>query len=309
MCVCLLLIGGVIRPSSAQTYKLGDNPPPPPQDSKTQKKKDSQQKDAQKPAPQKPLGWGSNIENARLGRAAEQALKKGDYKLALDYAERATRSAPNDPKQWFLLGYVARLARKTQLSLDSYNHGLRLDPSSLDGLSGLAQTYNTMGKREDAERLLNQVLAANPKRHNDAALLGEIYLQTGRYDDALRMLGGVESAQPAARTELLIALTYERMKQFEQANRYLTLAKTHAPNNPEVKRAIASYYRETGNYAAAIATLKSIHNPSPQVKAELAYTYQLSGNTDEAAKLFMQAANAAPGDLNLQLSAAQAADN
>ena len=307
MCVCLLLIGGLIRPSSAQTYKLGDNPPPPPQDSETQKKKDSQQKDAQKSAPQKPLGWGSNIENARLGRAAEQALKKGDYKVALDYAERATRSAPNDPKQWFLLGYVARLARKTQLSLDSYNHGLRLDPSSLDGLSGLAQTYNTMGRREEAERLLNQVLAANPKRHNDAALLGEIYLQTGRYDDALRMLGGVESAQPAARTELLIALTYERMKQFEQANRYLTLAKTHAPNNPEVKRAVASYYRETGNYAAAIATLKSIHNPSPQVKAELAYTYQLSGNADEAAKLFMQAANAAPGDLNLQLSAAQAA--
>src|SRR5260370_20616197 len=47
---------------------------------------------------QKSLGWGSNIQNARLGRAAEQALKKGNYPAALDYAQRGTQAHPADPK-------------------------------------------------------------------------------------------------------------------------------------------------------------------------------------------------------------------
>ena len=58
------------------------------------------------------LGWGSNIENARLGRAAEMALQRRDYARALDYAQRATQAAPNDPQLWFLLGYAARLDGK-----------------------------------------------------------------------------------------------------------------------------------------------------------------------------------------------------
>ncbi len=101
-------------------------------------------------------------------------------------------------------------------------------------------------------------------------------------------------------------MSYQHLKQFDQANRFLELAKQHAPNNPEVQRSLAGFYRETGNYSAAIAALKSIRNPNPDVKAELAYTYQLDGKQDEAAKLYAQAANAAPSDLGLQLSAAQA---
>ena len=50
------------------------------------------------------LGWGSNIQNARIGRAAELALQHGDYVHACEYAERAARkAAPNDPQLWFLL--------------------------------------------------------------------------------------------------------------------------------------------------------------------------------------------------------------
>ena len=69
---------------------------------------------------------------------------------------------------------------------------------------------------------------------------------------------------------------------------------------------MAGYYRETGNYAEAIAALKSIHNPRPDVTAELAYTYQLDGKVNDSATLYAQAANSVPNDLGLQLSAAQA---
>jgi tetratricopeptide (TPR) repeat protein len=288
------LIAVLLCAASAQTYKVGADAAEKPQN------------DSQNTSQQKSLGWGSNIENARLARAAEQALKSGNYSAAVDYAERATRGAPNDPHLWFLLGYAARLARKSQLSVDAYNRGLRVDPSSLDGLSGLAQTYNMMGRRDEAQRLLTQVLAADPKRSNDAEVLGEIMLRSGDYEQSLAVLGRSEAIQPSARVELLMALSYERLQKFDQANHYLESAKARAPNNPEVQRALAGFYRETGNYPAAIAALKSIHGGSPEVKAELAYTYQLDGKPEEAARIYAQAADALPNDVNLQLSAAQA---
>jgi len=282
--------------ADAQVYNVGPDASKPPQ---------APTKQAQ-PADQ-PLGWGSNIENARLARAAELALQHGDHALAFDYARRAAEAAPSDPQLWFLLGYAARLDAKLQDSVDAYSRGLKLNASSVEGLSGLAQTYSAMGRSEDAMRLLKQVVASDPRRRDDLLLLGDISMRSGDYAGALEWLSRAERLKPDARSELLMAISYQHLKQMDEANRYLELAKRHAPDNPEVQRSMAGYYRETGNYPAAIAALKSIRNPRPDVTAELAYTYQLDGKLDDSAKIYAEAANASPKDLGLQLSAAQAA--
>jgi len=253
-----------------------------------------------------PLGWGSNIQNARLAHAAELALQHGDHAQALDYARRAAQAAPDNPQLWFLLGYAARLNSRFQESADSYSKGLRLSPGSLEGQSGLAQTYSMMGRTDEAERLLKQVIAADPRRKDDAILLGDLNMRSGNYADALDWLNRAERMQPGARSELLLAISYQHLKQMDQANHYLELAKRRDPNNPDVERSMAGYYRETGSYPEAIAALKSIRNPKPDVTAELAYTYQLDGNLDDSAKLYAKAADSVPKDLGLQLSAAQA---
>ena len=103
-----------------------------------------------------------------------------------------------------------------------------------------------------------------------------------------------------------MAICYEHLKQMDMANRYFEMAKRHAPDNPEVQRSLAGYFREVGKYSDAITALKSIRNPKPDVVAELAYTYQLDGKLGESARLYAQAANAVPKDMTLQLSAAQA---
>ncbi len=280
----------------AQVYSVGSDA-----------SKAPQTKANQTQSPTQPLGWGSNIQNARLARAAELALRRGDHVLALDYARRAAQAAPNDPQLCFLLGYAARLNARFQESVDAYSRGLRLRPSALDGLSGLAQTYGVMGRTEDAEHLLKQVVLSNPSRRDDALLLGDLYMRSADYAEALDWLGRAERIRPDARAELLMAISYQHLKQMDLANSYLALAKQHAPDNPEVQRSMAGYYREVGNYTEAIASLKSIRNPKPDVTAELAYTYQLDGNLDASARLYAQAANAVPKDLGLQLSAAQAA--
>lgn len=277
---------------SAQTYQVGPGGDTKPQQGQQQGNTN--------------LGWGSNIENARIARAAQQALQRGDKAKALEYAQRASQSAPSDPQLWFLLGYAARLNAKYQMSVDAYTHGLKLKPSSLEGESGLAQTYSAMGRNEDAARMLKQVLAADPRRANDALVLGDLYMRAGDYNSAVDALGKAERMHPDARSELLMAICYEHEKNLDMANKYLEAARRHSPDNPEIQRSMAGYYREVGEYPQAIAALKSIRNPKPDVTAELAYTYQLDGKLKESAQIYSKAAEEEPKDMGLQLSAAQA---
>jgi len=282
-------------PGFSQTYQVGPD---------SSAKPGTQ--NGQAPPSEQPLGWGSNIENARLARAAELALQRGEHSVALDYAQRAVKSAPNDPQLWFLLGYAARLDGKYGVSAEAYQRGIRLSPSSLDGISGLAQTYSLAGRSDEAERLLKQVLATDPRRKNDLFVLGDLYMRSGNYTDAIEWLNKAERLEPSAQSELLMAISYQRLNQMDMASRYLELAKSRAPNNPDVDRSLAGFYRQSGDYAKAIDALNAIRNPKPDVVAELAYTYSLGGKPEDSARLYVQAANALPGDLGLQLSAAQA---
>jgi tetratricopeptide (TPR) repeat protein len=292
---CLALLVALAPPIQAQTYKVGSDASEKPQTPS-----------GQSASPGQPLGWGSNIQNARLAGAAQLALQRGDHALALDYAQRAARSAPNDPQLWFLLGYAARLDGKYGQSADAYKQGLQLNPSSLDGLSGLAQTYSMMGRSDEAEHLLQQVVASDSRRGADLLLLGDLYMRSGDWTDALDWLGKAERIESGARPELLMALCYEHLNQMDVASHYLDLARNRAPNDPDVERSLAGYYRETGDFGKAIDELKAIPKPNPDVVAELAYTYGLDGKLKDSAQLYIRAANALPRDVGLQLSAAQA---
>ena len=203
------------------------------------------------------------------------------------------------------MGYTARLTERYQLSVDSYNHGLKQQPNSVRGLAGLAQTYAKMGRDHEAEELLRKVVDANPKDANSLQLAGELLL-TSDPKAALTLLQRAETLQPTAHTDLLIAHAYERLGQPDDSARYLNRAKSRAPHDPEVLRAVAGQYRDQGKYDQAIATLQAIPTKTSDVMAELAYTYQLAGKQQEAAALYTRLAKAAKGNIGLDLSAAQA---
>ncbi len=251
------------------------------------------------------LGWGSSIEVARQARAADEALKRNDYTAAISYAERAAKAAPQNPELWFLLGYCYRLGDDYSASVDAYSRGLKIQPGSVRGLAGLAQTYAKMGRTAEAEQMLKRVIAANPKDGNSLQLAGELLLNSDPAQ-ALELLQKAEALQPTAHTDLLIAHAYEHLGQPEESSRYLSRAKNRAPHDPEVLRAVAGQYRDQGKYDEAIAALQAIPSKTVDVQADLAYTYQLAGKQQEAADLYIRLAKSAKGNLGLNLSAAQA---
>lgn len=294
--IALFLSVAIARSAAAQTFEIN-------QPSKGQSKQKS------KASPSKgennSIGWGSSIETAREARAVDQALQKGDYASAITSATRAAHSAPQNAELWFLLGYAARLGNNYQLSLEGYQRGLQLKPSSIPGLSGEAQTYAKMGRTAEAQDLLKKVLAANPKSATDLQLSGELALNTDP-NTAIDLLKRADGIQPDARTELLIARAYQKLNQADASKQYLDKALNRAPNDSNVLRAVAAYYRDEGKFDQAIATLQKAVQRNPDALAELGYTYGLAGKKKEAADAYVRAANRYPKNTALQLSAAQA---
>jgi tetratricopeptide (TPR) repeat protein len=302
---CLLLAGSV---AWAQTFEINGQSSAPTTAPAKKGKKSSAQGNTSTQRSDTGMGWGSSIEVARQARAAQEALDKGNYAAAMEYATRATRAAPQNPDFWFLLAYAARLAGRYSTSVDAYQKGLQEQPSSIPGLSGLAQTYAKMGKADEAEALVQKVLAATPRSTDDLRLAGELFLFKDP-KQSLTYFSRAEALKPDARTELLVARAYQRLGDQAQAHQWLDRARNRAPNNPEVLRSVASFLRDSGQYDQAISILKSISRKDANSLAELAYTYQVAGRRKEAADTYVQAADAAKGQLDIQLNAAQALVN
>jgi tetratricopeptide (TPR) repeat protein len=287
----------------AQTFEIGNQPAQTP--ATTKGNKPSKGKSSASSGESNGIGWGVSVGASRYTRAAEQALRKGDGPGAASLAERATKEAPQNPKLWFLLGYASRLAGRNQQSLDAYQHGLSLEPGNADGLSGMAQTYARMGQIEQAKKLLQQVIRANPKRENDLLVAGELYLQTNDLNEGVNLLSRAEAMRPSAHAEVMMAVAYLKLKQPARAKQLLDQAKRRDPKNPTVFRAVANFYREEHDYKAAIAALKSSPVQNTDVLADLGYSYELNGDKDLSAAAYSKAATMAPKQINLQLSAAQ----
>lgn len=294
------MVLGLVGGSLGQTYDVGGGSNTPASSEQTSKKPS-----ADAPQSSQDFSWGSGIDVVRQARAADAALTRNDYAAAVSYAEQAAKSAPQNAEMWFLLGYTARLAERYQLSIDSYNRGLKLQPNSVRGLAGLAQTYAKTGRDQEAQALLRRVVEANPKDANSLQLAGELLLGSDP-KAALPLLQRAETLQPTAHSDLLIAHAYERLGQPEDSVRFLNRAKSRAPRDPEVLRAVAGQYRDQGKYDEAIATLQAIPTKTIDVQAELAYSYQLAGKPQEAAALYSRLAKVAKGNIGLELSAAQA---
>src|SRR6478752_10618341 len=245
----------------AQTFEIN-------QPSKQNAKKGKKAPAAQQPRSENAngIGWGSGIETAREARAVQQALSRNDYKSAIASASRAANSAPQNAELWFLLGYAARLGADYNLSLQGYEKGLQRNPSSIQGLSGEAQTYAKMGRITEAQDLLKKVLAANPKSATDLQLSGELALNTDP-NTAVDLLKRADGIKPEARTDLLIARGYQKLNQPAPAKQYLDKAISRAPNDTNVLRAVAAYYRDTGKFDESIATLQKAVQRNPDALA------------------------------------------
>lgn len=312
---CVLVFLALVAealPLAGQDFEINQ----PSQNQKSAEKKDTKRRPARpagRPSQQRSgspatpgIGFGGgSIDLIRLTRASEAALRRRDYKSAAEYAQRAVNMARNNAQLWFLLGYTLRLAGQYQRSLEAYQQGLKMQGSSPEGLSGMAQTLGRLGRTDEAKRLLTRVVNANPDRINDMLILGELHIRSGEVQQGINVLQRAAARKPTAHAELLMATAYMKLKQPAKAKELLDRARRRDPKNVQIFRAVANYYREDHDYKSAIATLKNAPRMTAEVLGDLAFSYELDGQKKEAAATYARAAAAGPASIRAQLSAAQ----
>jgi tetratricopeptide (TPR) repeat protein len=171
----------------------------------------------------------------------------------------------------FALGATYDQLKKPQDAAAAYARALDLEPSNLDTERGLANALLVDGKLDDALKIFNQIVAAEPQDAQSQIHISEIERRQGHYDQALATL---EKAKPLAENSLELsyneALIYDSLGRYDDAIGVLTKLvsdTTHADgkysDGEQANRAIfldrlAIIYREQNKTPEAVAAYKQI---------------------------------------------------
>jgi tetratricopeptide (TPR) repeat protein len=119
----------------------------------------------------------------------------------------------------------------------------------------LADVYNDNGRGTDAERTLRSLLAANPSDARVANYLGYILAQNGHdLDEAIRLVNRALQADPG-RAEYLDSLGWAYFKRGDlgEAEKYLSEAAQKRPDHPEILDHLGDVYAKRGRWQDAIS--------------------------------------------------------
>ena len=136
-----------------------------------------------------------------------------------------------------------------------------------------ARQLFTAGRPQQAEELLQKVLAQNPRETQAMAALGVIAAETGRRDLALRWMSQVLALDPNFVPALVwVSLLMSESGQLEPATRHAAKAAQLAPGNPAPHTALARCLAKQGKNIEAIPSFKKAIELNPN-NPPLLYDY------------------------------------
>ena len=172
-----------------------------------------------------------------------------------------------------------------------------------DNLVRQALQLHQSGRRDQAEALYRQVLAARPGHAAAQHFLGLLLHQIGRGDDGLALIEQSVRAEPRNPDFLnnLGAVLRDRGRLEDSARLYLK-AVAIRPDHAGARDNLAAVQRQLEQFDAAAETYRGslVHNPF-HVKARigLAETLQDAGRLDEALDVYREALSLRPKDPDL----------
>jgi TolB-like protein/class 3 adenylate cyclase/Tfp pilus assembly protein PilF len=99
-----------------------------------------------------------------------------DYDHARQELKLAQKSLPNDPLSFEILGFIDRRQSRWTESTKNLERAIELDPRNAGFLKQLADSYVCLRQYADAERVLDRIIAVDPKDSNMRAYRADIEL-------------------------------------------------------------------------------------------------------------------------------------
>ncbi|NYF80094.1 tetratricopeptide repeat protein [Granulicella arctica] len=248
---------------------------------------------------------------ARLYSEQGDAQRAADTILGVPVGDRTARME-------FALGASYDQLKKPKDAAASYQRALDLEPDNLDTERGLASALLADGQLDQALKVLNQIVAAEPQDAQSQIHISEIQRRQGHYDDALTTL---KKAKPLAQDSLELsyneALIYDSLGRYDDATAVLTKILADASHSDgryadgeKANRAIfldrlGIIYGEEGKTSEAVSAYKQITDMGGEY-ALRGYQGQVSAYRDahqwkEATAVAAEAATALPKERGVQL--------
>jgi tetratricopeptide (TPR) repeat protein len=211
----------------------------------------------------------ANSEEVALNMARLYS-EEGESKRAADVLS-AIPVDDRTPRIEFALGASYEQIHQLKDAIAAYQRALDQDPDNLDTERGLANALLTDGQLDEALKILNGIVAAEPQDAQSQIHISEIERRQGHYDQALATL---EKAKPLAPEALDLiyneALIYDALGRYDEATDVLTKLlsdSAHADgkytDGEKANRAIfldrlAIIYKEENKTTEAVATYKQL---------------------------------------------------
>ncbi|MFC1683953.1 sulfotransferase [Pseudomonadota bacterium] len=228
-------------------------------------------------------------------------LRKGGPNEAMTYFYRSLQNDPHNLQLYRFLRFAMEVAGTRVAFLNLMEQLRQGDPTLIEPLLETASYYQVIGKKEDAEGVLLEVLRRDPEHSEALYRLAGILSRAGKLDAAAACLRMVLDNEPSmADAAALMSYVYYVRKDYETALEYLKPFLTQVDDiAPMVVVRYLHLAQKMGleQDALRLANIYLRNNRSPFVGgdlqliyAELAKIYNAQGDYDKAFR-FMKVRN------------------
>ncbi|MDR1425254.1 MAG: tetratricopeptide repeat protein [Azoarcus sp.] len=241
--------------------------------------------------------------NHLLSRA-EKALGKDEHTRAGALYEEAVTLAPAAHKGWFGLGQVAAAIGQDDTAATFFAHAVELQPDNARYRQTLGEALGRLGQTKDG---LAHLLAARrlaPKNADVLCALAGGYVKAGDWHNAKAVLQeAVRLPHPLGAHYCLLGLACQQLGELDEAYAALKKGTSLAPNFPDAWLSLGHLHLQKLELDKAAEAVRRLEALAPDRTATLALAGDVAwarGDTREAANIYRQAADSAPGDAELQ---------
>ncbi len=182
-------------------------------------------------------------------------LEAREYARAAGFAGDARKQHPNEPVFPRLQGRALFDSGDRSGGIAVLEAAVKSFPKDTATMFALADIYADAGRGTDAERMLRQLLAAEPGNANALNYLGYMLAVRGeQLDEAIRLVRRALDAEPDNGAYLdSLGWAHYRRGDLDDAEKYLAAAAAKLPENSEVQDHLGDLFARKGRFSEAIA--------------------------------------------------------
>lgn len=231
----------------------------------------------------------------------------GAWQDAITAIQAVLQANPHDRRSLQLLAICYTESARFAEAAATYRKLLPSNDPSI--LIGLATAYRNLGKIEDSDKLLNDLLSTNPDTPEVHFLMGLAEYARQDYERARIAFGkALRLAPNRADSRFYLGATYFKQRQFDQAIDAWKLAVGADPQYFPAAFALGSLYSELGRYREAepyLARSLTMRPHDALTQFEMGRWCLLNGELRRAAKLLESASRANPKSKQTSILLAQ----